>query len=334
MNSKSINMKNNFIEIYKCEDGTTNVEVKFIKESVWLNLNQIAQLFNKDKSVISRHLRNIYQEGELDKTATVAKFATVQNENKRLIKRNIFYYNLDTIISVGYRVNSKQGTLFRQWATKLLNTHLLEGFTLNERRLNEKQKEIKVLHDGIRILSRVIESETDFEKYSFLKQFSHGLKLLDVYDHDLLDRFGNNKNEIHFPEYSAYLALINNMRLKSNSSIFGVEKDGGFKSAIAQVRQEFESGEIYTSLEEKAAMLLYFIVKNHAFIDGNKRIAAACFLMLLEKNNVLINKDGRAIISNDSLASLTLFVAMSEPSEMATVKRLLISILNRNQTNY
>ena len=124
----------------------------------------------------------------------------------------------------------------------------------------EKQKEIKVLHDGIRILSRVIESETDFEKYSFLKQFSHGLKLLDDYDHDLLDRFGKNKNEIKFPEYSAYLALINNMRLKSNSSIFGVEKDGGFKSAIAQVRQEFESGEIYTSLEEKAAMLLYFIV--------------------------------------------------------------------------
>jgi hypothetical protein len=130
-------MKNNIIEIYKCEDGTTNVEVKFIKESVWLNLSQIAQLFNKDKSVISRHLRNIYQEGELDKTATVAKFATVQNENKRLIKRSIFYYNLDAIISVGYRVNSKQGTQFRQWATKLLNTHLLEGFTLNERRLKE-----------------------------------------------------------------------------------------------------------------------------------------------------------------------------------------------------
>ena len=327
-------MKNNFIEIYRSVDGSTNVEVKFNNETVWLNLSQIANLFNKDKSVISRHLKNIYQEGELDKNSTVANFATVQNENKRLIKRSILYYNLDTIISIGYRVNSKQGTLFRQWATKLLKAHLIEGFTLNEKRLKEKQNEIKVLHDGIKILSRVIKSKTDYNQYDFLKQFNHGLQLLDDYDHDLLDQVGYHKNKIYFPEYTAYKEMINKMRSNSTSLIFGIEKDGGFKSAIAQIGQEFESGEIYPSLEEKAAMLLYFIVKNHAFIDGNKRIAAACFLFFLEKNHVLNGEDGRAIISNDSLASLTLFVAMSEPREMATVKKLLISILNRNQTNY
>ena len=139
-------MKNNFIEIYRSVDGSTNVEVKFNNETVWLNLSQIANLFNKDKSVISRHLKNIYQEGELDKNSTVANFATVQNENKRLIKRSILYYNLDTIISIGYRVNSKQGTLFRQWATKLLKAHLIEGFTLNEKRLKEKQNLFSRIH--------------------------------------------------------------------------------------------------------------------------------------------------------------------------------------------
>jgi death-on-curing family protein len=324
-------MMGNLIEIYKTPDDNIQIEVKLEGETFWLNLNQIAMLFEKDNSVISRHLNNIYKEGELDRASTVAKNATVQIEGERSVSRNIEFYNLDAIISVGYRVNSKRGTQFRQWATKRLKEYLIEGVAINEKRLAEKNKEIQVLHDGIRILSRVIEDTTSqLENLSWLHHFNLGLKLLDDYDHESLDIKGNHTKAARYPDASEYYALIDSMRAEFNSDIFGKEKDGGFNSSINLIQQCFNYQEIYPTIEEKAAMLLYLIVKNHAFVDGNKRIAAACFLLFLQTNSLLYHPSGRSIISNEALASITLFVAASKADEMETMKKLVISVLNRS----
>jgi prophage maintenance system killer protein len=320
----------NKIEIYASADGLTQLEVHFVGETFWLNLNQISSLFEKDKSVISRHLNNIYNEGELDRNSTVAKNATVQIEAKREVKREIDYYNLDAILSVGYRVNSKRGTQFRQWATKRLKDYLIEGVAINEKRLEQKNKEIQVLHDGIRILSRAIEEKAIAEDFGWLNQFSIGLQLLDDYDHEALDTKGIHSKPANYPGQAEYMELVELMRAEFNSDVFGKEKDGGFDSAVNTIKQGFGEQDVYPTLEEKAAMLLYLVVKNHAFVDGNKRIAAACFLLFLERNSLLYNSAGKTIISNDALASLTLFVASSKAEEMETVRKLLISVLNRN----
>jgi len=318
------------IEIYASADGLTQLEVHFVGETFWLNLNQISSLFEKDKSVISRHLNNIYNEGELDRNSTVAKNATVQIEAKREVKREIDYYNLDAILSVGYRVNSKRGTQFRQWATKRLKDYLIEGVAINEKRLEQKNKEIQVLHDGIRILSRAIEAKAIAEDFGWLNQFSIGLQLLDDYDHEALDTKGIHSKTANYPAQAEYMELVELMRAEFNSDVFGKEKDGGFDSAVNTIKQGFGEQDVYPTLEEKAAMLLYLVVKNHAFVDGNKRIAAACFLLFLERNSLLYNSAGQTIISNEALASLTLFVASSKAEEMETVRKLLISVLNRN----
>ena len=280
--------------------------------------------------MISRHLNNIYNEGELDRNSTVAKNATVQIEAKREVKREIDYYNLDAILSVGYRVNSKRGTQFRQWATKRLKDYLIEGVAINEKRLEQKNKEIQVLHDGIRILSRAIEEKAIAEDFGWLNQFSIGLQLLDDYDHEALDTKGIHSKPANYPGQAEYMELVELMRAEFNSDVFGKEKDGGFDSAVNTIKQGFGEQDVYPTLEEKAAMLLYLVVKNHAFVDGNKRIAAACFLLFLERNSLLYNSAGKTIISNDALASLTLFVASSKAEEMETVRKLLISVLNRN----
>ncbi len=320
----------NKIEIYASADGLTQLEVHFVGETFWLNLNQISSLFEKDKSVISRHLNNIYNEGELDRNSTVAKNATVQIEAKREVKREIDYYNLDAILSVGYRVNSKRGTQFRQWATKRLKDYLIEGVAINEKRLEQKNKEIQVLHDGIRILSRAIEEKAIAEDFGWLNQFSIGLQLLDDYDHEALDTKGIHTKTANYPAQAEYMELVELMRAEFNSDVFGKEKDGGFDSAVNTIKQGFGEQDVYPTLEEKASMLLYLVVKNHAFVDGNKRIAAACFLLFLERNGLLYNSTGQTIISNEALASLTLFVASSKAEEMETVRKLLISVLNRN----
>jgi death-on-curing family protein len=232
---------------------------------------------------------------------------------------------------VGYRVKSIRGTQFRQWATQRLKDYLIEGVVINEKRLNQKNKEIKILHDGIRILSRVIEEKLDTnEAYVWLHQFKMGLKLLDDYDHETLDSFGNHTKNVKYPSKPQYMELVDQMRSEFNSTVFGKLKDKSFESAIAQIKQAFGKKDAYPSIEEKAAMLLYLIVKNHAFVDGNKRIAAACFLLFLDNNGLLTNRQQQPIISNEALASLTLFVASSKAEEMETVKKLLISVLNRN----
>lgn len=320
------------IEIYKTKDGKSEIQVNLEKDTVWLSLNQLSELFERDKSVISRHIKNIFSENELTFNSTVAKNATVpQNEGGRIVERKTDLYNLDVIISVGYRVKSKRATQFRIWASKLIKSYLVKGYAINQKRLEKKEQEIRFLHSGIQIISRAIEEKANQEGFEYLAQFSKGLELLDDYDHETLDIKGLTLTAAIYPKPQEYKKLIEIMQAEFDSDIFGLEKDHSFESSIAQISKGFDETDFYNSLEEKAAMLLYLIVKNHAFTDGNKRIAAACFLMFLQNNGILTDELDRPIISNEALASLTLFIAASKPEEMEVVKKLTISILNRNK---
>ncbi|PZX57630.1 Fic/DOC family protein [Algoriphagus ratkowskyi] len=314
----------NLIEIYQGNDGQTQIEVKFEQETVWLSQEQLVQLFHRDQSVISRHIRKIFKEGELDEKSNMQKMHIATSD------KPVTFYNLDVIISVGYRVKSQQGTQFRQWATQRLKDFLVQGYAINEERLSQKQQEVQTLKDGIRILSRAIEQKAQDQNLDWLNQFAKGLELLDDYDHENLDKKGLNKRQANYPELSDYKMVILAMRSDFESGVFGREKDGSFESAISQITKGFGDEDFYPTLEEKAATLLYLIVKNHGFVDGNKRIAAACFLLFLQSNDLLHNREEISIISNDALASLTLFIASSKPEEMDTVKKLVISVLNRN----
>jgi prophage maintenance system killer protein len=321
----------NEILIYNTEDNQPQLEVRFEDETFWLSLNQIATLFEKDKSVISRHLSNIFKGKELDRDSVVAKNATTAADGKSY---QVEYYNLDAILSVGYRVNSKRGTQFRQWATKRLKDYLVDGYAINQKRLEERNLELKHLKEGISILHRAIEHQAktlvDAQQLAaLLDQFSDSLLLLDDYDHETLDKQGKTRRETVRVNKDRYLQLIEAMRTGFSSDVFGIPKDDGFDSSINTIYQGFGGTELYPTLEEKAAMLLYLIVKNHSFVDGNKRIAAACFLYFMEQNGLLYGPSGIAVISNDTLASITLFIAVSKPDEMETVKRVIISILNR-----
>jgi len=245
----------------------------------------------------------------------------------------------DAILSVGYRVNSKRGTQFRQWATQRLKEYLVEGYAINEKRLAEKQQQVEYLKTGIKILNRAItqqataeeSKQATAEESKMLQVFAKGLELLDDYDHEQLDLKGKTIRQTVYPKVNEYLDVITKMKSSFESDVFAKPKDKSFESSVNQIAQRFNSKDLYKSIEEKAATLLYLIVKNHSFVDGNKRIAAACFLYFLEKNGMLYLKSRETIISNEALASITLFVATSKPEEMPTVKNLIISILNRNK---
>jgi len=316
----------NEVIIYQTDENKIQVEVEFDGNTVWLNLNQLSTLFGRDKSVISRHLNNIFKTKELNKESVVAKNATTASDGKTY---QVEYFSLDAIISIGYRVNSIRGTQFRIWANSILKDYLVKGYAINEKRLAQKEQEVQILKDGITILSRVIEEKT--EDNEWLTIFAKGLSLLDDYDHEELDAKGLTTKEADYPSLEDYQKIINQMLAEFDSDVFGKEKDKSFQSSIAQIAKGFGSADFYPTLEEKAAMLLYLVVKNHSFVDGNKRIAAACFLKFLQQNNMLFNSQQQPIISNDTLASLTLFIASSKPDEMETVKRLVISVLNRNK---
>lgn len=325
---------NNQIEIYQGSDGQTQIEVKFEQETVWLSQEQIAELFGKGRSTITEHIRNVFKEGELEEPVVCREFrhttphgAIVGKTQEKVIK----HYNLDVIISVGYRVKSNQGTQFRIWASKRLKDYLIQGYAINESRLAQKEQEVQTLKDGIRILSRAIQQKEEDQNLDWLNHFAKGLELLDDYDHENLDKKGLSKRKANYPDLAQYQEVIKSMRSDFESGVFGKEKDGSFESAIAQISKGFGEEDFYPTLEEKAATLLYLIVKNHGFVDGNKRIAAACFLFFLQFNDLLQTSEGISIISNDALASLTLFIASSKPEEMDTVKKLVISVLNRNR---
>jgi len=318
----------NQIEIYQANDGTTQIKVQFEQDTVWLTQAQMGELFETTPQNITMHLKSVFKEGELEESVTCKDFLQVRKEGARTVKRKQLHYNLDAIISVGYRVKSSRATQFRIWANSVLKEFLVKGYTINEKRLAQKEQEVHILKDGITILSRVIEEKT--ENNEWLSIFAKGLSLLDDYDHEELDAKGLTIREADYPSLEDYQILITQMLSKFDSDIFGKEKDETFQSSVAQIAKGFEEDDFYPTLEEKAAMLLYLIVKNHSFVDGNKRIAAACFLKFLQQNKMLFNKKQQPIINNDTLASLTLFIASSKPEEMETVKRLVISVLNRN----
>ncbi len=317
-------MKNK-IEIYKSKDNRIEINVMFDTDTVWLSQEQLVLLFDRDQSVISRHINNVFNEGELEKNSNMQKMHIANSD------KPVAFYNLDVIISVGYRVKSQRGTQFRQWATQRLKDYLVQGYSINEKRLLQKHQQVKYLKTGIRILNRAIEREANENDSNMLKIFAKGLDLLDAYDHEELDAKGATIKDAVFPTFDEYMNLIDTMYSDIKSDIFARPKDDSFNSSINQIKQGFSGKDLYPSIEEKAANLLYFITKNHSFVDGNKRIAAACFLYFLEKNNVLFNRNGEKIISNEALASLTIFIATSKPDEAEVVKNLVISILNRNR---
>lgn len=323
-------MENNIL-IYTTKDG--NIDVKLEQETVWLTQEQMSLLFDKSKSSISEHIKNIFDDNELDKDSTVRKFRTVQTEGKRQVERNLEYYNLDMIISVGYRVKSKQGIKFRQWATKHLKEYLVQGYVLNERLLKEKVEKLNLLQNAFNLLNRSITNQAENldeaqQISKLMSDFSVGLNLLDDFDNQRLDNKGNTKKDAVYISVAEFLDVIQKMKIEFTSEIFGNPKDDSFSSSVNQIYQTFDGKDCYPSIEEKAVNLLYFIVKNHSFSDGNKRIGANCFLYFLGKNNLLY-KNNKPIIDNATLATITLLIAESKSEEKETVKQIAISILNR-----
>lgn len=325
------------IVLYQAPDGKFELSVRLERESLWLNQKQMSLLFDKDTDTIGLHLRNIYKEGELEESTTTEESSVVQKEGKRQVRRNVRLYNLDAVLSVGYRVNSKRGTQFRIWANNVLREYLLKGYALNEKRLSDREKELQALKTGIHLLERSVMNQAqqlDQAKsfVNIIADFSKGLGILDDYDNERLDERGLTEKEAAIISYEECKAIIGQIKDEFNSPLFGRERDDSFKSSLGQIYQSFGGMALYSSIEEKAAMLLYLIVKNHSFVDGNKRIAAALFLYFLNKNGVLYREDKTPLLDGNTLASITLMIAESNPSEMETVKKIVVSILNRSKT--
>ena len=320
----------NQIVIYKNNDGNIECSVNLRDNTLWLSLDQIATVFQKNKSTISRHIKNIFETEELDKDSVVAFFATTANDGKTY---NVAYYNLDMIISVGYRINSKIATNFRKWATNVLKNYLTQGYAINEKLLSDKQEKIQTLQTTVSLLARSltnqIESLDDAQQVAkILDNFAKGLDLLDNFDHKTLDAKGSTQKEAVIIPVKEFLSVINEMKSEFASDVFANPKDDSFESSVNQIYQTFGGNDCYPTLEEKAAMLLYLITKNHSFSDGNKRIAASCFLYFLERNGILY-KNNLPIIDNGTLFALTILIAESNPKEMETMKQIVISVLNQ-----
>jgi prophage maintenance system killer protein len=322
------------IAIYQSSEGSTQVEVRLEHETLWLSLQQIAELFGRDKSVISRHLRNIYREDELSSEATVAKTATVQNEGERTVSRQIEYYNLDAIISVGYRVNSKQGTQFRIWANRVLKDYLVQGYALNKQCLEAQQEKLVELKQAIALSSRLIHNKDLSTPESqgilaILGKYSHALTVLDDYDHQRLQVVGTRTGGQPKITYDEAIQQIRLWRSRENlGGLFGNEKDDSFRSSLETIYQTFDGKQLYPSIEEKSANLLYFIVKNHSFTDGNKRIAAAIFVWFLQRHDFLYNTVGEKRIADNALVAFTLLIAESKPDEREMMVKVIINLIN------
>ena len=325
---------NNQIVIYQTEDGQTQIDVRIENETVWLTQAQMAELFETDRTSIVRHINNIYKVEELDRESTCAKIAQVQVEGKRTVKRNIPYFNLDMIISVGYRVNSKRGVKFRQWANKVLKQYLIKGYAVNERLRKEQIGELRQL---VGMLGRTIQNQPILSNdetnalFEVLTDYTYALDTLDNYDYDRLTINKTTKEEPFHATYENAIEAINGLREKFGGSVlFGNEKDDSFKSSIGQIYQTFGGEELYPSVEEKAAMLLYLVTKNHSFSDGNKRIAATLFLWFLNNNHVLYHPDGSKRIADSTLVALTLMIAESRTEEKDVMVKVVVNLINKN----
>ena len=328
-------MNNSEILIFTTEDGKTEIEVQLDNETVWLNQYQLESLFETDRTSINRHISNIYKTEELEELSTCAKIAQVQKEGEREIKRKIKYYNLDVIIAVGYRVNSKRGTEFRIWANKILKDFLIKGFSINEKRLSKQNEQLRELKESVKILGNIINQKelSSGESIGLLKiisDYAFALDILDQYDYQTLKIKGTSGKEKYQLTYDEAIKQIQLVKLKyGNSELFGREKDNSFKSSVSTIYQTFDGKDLYPSIEEKAATLLYLVTKNHSFSDGNKRIAAFLFLYFLERNGILYDVNGEKRIADNALVALTLMIAVSKTEEKDTITKIIVNLINK-----
>ena len=324
---------NNAIEIYCSQDGSIQLNVKLENDTVWLTQSQMAELFGVDRTSIVRHIRNIYKSEELDQNSTCAKNAQVRTEGHRSILREIPYYNLDMIISVGYRVNSKNATSFRRWATSVLKQYLIKGYAINQQIKLDRYNELK---DVVRLMSRTVglQEKVSSEEYgglfNVISDYVYALDTLDHYDYQSLSIQKTTKEESFRATYDNAMEAISALKEKfGGSQWFANEKDDSFKSSIGQIYQTFGGEDLYPSVEEKAAMLLYLVVKNHSFSDGNKRIAAMLFLWFLNNNHVLYAEDGHKRIADNTLVALTLMIAESRTEEKDVMVKVVVNLINK-----
>ena len=336
MQKKSAVMEENKIVIYQTEDGQTQIDVRLENETVWLTQAQMAELFQKDRTVITRHINNVFKEGELEKELVCANFAHTTQHGAIAGKtqtKEIILYNLDVIISVGYRVKSKRGTAFRIWANKVLKEYLVKGYAVNDRIRKEQIGELRQL---VGMLGRTIQSQpplsTDESNALFevVTDYTYALDTLDNYDYERLTIEKTTKEEPFHATYENAMQEINRLREKFGGSVlFGNEKDDSFKSSIGQIYQTFGGEELYPSVEEKAAMLLYLVTKNHSFSDGNKRIAATLFLWFLNNNGILYREDGSKRLADNTLVALTLMIAESKTGEKVVMVKVVVNLINQ-----
>lgn len=325
---------NNEIVIYQSEDGKTVLDVRLEDDTVWLSQQQMSELFQTDRTVISRHIRNIYKDGELEEISTCAKNAQVRMEGNRMVTRSIPYYNLDMIISVGYRVNSIRGVKFRQWASSVLKQYLIKGYAVNE---SMRKKQVAELRQLVQMLGRTLRHSPDplKEEQSALVDvvvdYTYALDTLDDYDYQRLGIRNTTAHGAFRATYEGAMQEIRQLREKfGGSALFGNEKDDSFRSSIGQIYQTFDGTELYPSVEEKAAMLLYLVVKNHSFSDGNKRIAATLFLWFMNNNGILYRKDGTKRIADNTLVAITLMIAESRTEEKDVMVSVVVNLINKS----
>lgn len=321
------------IEIYTNPDNSVQLEVKLDGDTVWLTQKQIAELFEVKKAAISKHISNIYTHGELEQNSTVSKMETVQIEGGRTIIRMLDYYNLDMILSVGYRVNSKNAIAFRQWSNKVLKDYIIKGYAINEKIKLQRYNELK---EVVALMSRTISLQENPSKdeysglFNVISDYVYALDTLDHYDYQELTIEKTTNKEPFHATYENAIEVINVLKEKfGGSALFANEKDESFKSSIGQIYQTFGGEELYPSVEEKAAMLLYLVTKNHSFSDGNKRIAAMLFLWFLSNNGVLYGKEGRKRIGDNTLVALTLMIAESRTEEKDVMVKVVVNLINQ-----
>ena len=318
------------ILLYQAPDGQTQLEVQLDHETVWLTQAQIASLFDRERSVISKHLRTVFQTGELDEESNVQKMHIAFSD------KPVSYYNLDVIISVGYRVNSIKGTQFRRWATNILRQYLVQGFVLNEKRLRESARQLADLKRLVQLQGAVAASQelTSDQSNALLRvlgDYARALDVLDQYDHQRLRVRGTATEEPFELTYEAGLEAVDSLRVQfGGSALFGREKDASFQSSVRSIYQSFDGEDLYPSVEEKAANLLYFVVKNHSFSDGNKRIAAFLFVWFLDRNYCLYHPDGSRRLADNALVALTLLIAESKPEDKDTLVTLVVNLINQD----
>ena len=335
MNENPIENRGEII-IYRAEDNTVQLDVRMENETVWLSLNQLAMLFDRDKSVISRHIKRIFETEELNPKEVVAFFATTTQHGfmkGQTQLHEVTYYNLDMIISVGYRVNSKRGVQFRQWANKILKDYLIKGYAINEKLRREQLSDLRQLVQivGRTVQSKAVESEDETQAiFDVVLDYTYALDTLDNYDYERLTVKETTPEERFHATYENAMQTISALREKfGGSTLFGNEKDDSFKSSIGQIYQTFGGSDLYPSVEEKAAMLLYLVTKNHSFSDGNKRIAATLFLWFLNNNGILYREDGTKRIADNTLVALTLMIAESRTEEKDTMVKVVVNLINQ-----